>query len=494
MKRIKERDNNILHAITLIIMFLFSFIYIQGKPGDASCMSIEAEEKLGKQYLAEIKRQVNLVDDDFAQEYISNLGNYITSHLDSKPFPLNFYIINDRQLNAFAAPGGHIFIYTGLIEIMDLDQLAGIICHEMAHVTLRHISNQVEKGKIIGLATMAGILAGAMLGGEAADAMIVGSLAAGQQVMLSYSREDERQADTIGITYASNSGFEPSAMIGALTKIQQGQYKVNEIPPYLLTHPLGPWRMSNIESLVMLFPSNSMEKVNIEPFREDYPLIKTILKAKYSDTLRAEKAFNAELQEDPDSSLAHLGIALILKGRAEYTGAIGHFQKALKGMSDPLLVLRYISESYQLMGKNEEAIKVLEDAMKSKYRSDKSSLFLLATAYQNLEEYSKAAEIYERLAFMEPVKDQLFYELGMVYGRQDKLGLAHYNFGIYFKRIYRMKESQFHFQKAMELAGDDITLQEKIKKAMDEMIKEGNMPGGPPEGEGRTGPDLLQNY
>jgi predicted Zn-dependent protease len=488
MKRIKKRDNHILHTIILIIVSLSIFIYTQGKPGTVFCMSIDAEEKLGSQYLAEIKRQVNLVDDDFAQEYISNLCSYITSHLDSRPFPFNFYIINDKQLNAFATPGGHIFIYTGLIEMMDLDQLADIICHEIAHVTLRHISNRVEKGKIVGLATMAGILAGAMLGGDAADAVITGSLAAGEQVMLSYSREDERQADTIGLTYSSNSGFDPSAMIGALTKIQQGQYNLNEIPPYLLTHPVGPWRMSNIESLLVSFPSNPVEKDNTEPFREDYPLFKTILKARYSDTLTAERIFTEKLREDPDSPLDHLGIALILKGRAEYTGAIDHFQKALQGMPGSLPILRYMSETYQLMGKNEEAIKLLEDAMRLKYRNDKSSLFLLATAYQNLEEYSKAAEIYERLTFMEPVKDQLFYDLGMTYGRQDKLGLAHYNFGVYFNRINRMEESMFHFQKAMELAGNDIALREKIKKAMEEMMMEGNMPGGSPIDEGQTRP------
>jgi len=477
MKRIKKRDNHIIHIIALIIISLSSFIYLQGKPGTAFCMSIDAEEKLGRQFLAEVKQQLNLVDDDFAQEYISNLGGYLTSHLDSRPFPFNFYIIDNNQLNAFAAPGGHIFLYTGLIEIMDLDQLADIICHEMAHVTLRHISNQVEKGKMVSLATMAGLLAGAILGGEAGDAMITGSLAAGEQVMLSYSREDERQADQIGIKYASDSGFDPSAMIGALTKIQQGHYNINEIPAYLLTHPLGPERMSYIESLLTIFSSNPIEKDNTEHFREDYPFLKTILKAKYSDPRAAERNFNEELQKDPDSSLAHLGIALIQKDRAEYAGAIDHFQKAMKGMSDPFPVLRYISETYQLMGENEKAIEILENTINSKYRNDKSSLFLLATAYQNLEEYSKAAEIYERLTFMEPVKDQLFYELGMTYGRQDKLVLAHYNFGIYFKRINRMEESKFHFQTAMELAGNDIALQEKIKKAMGKDMMERKSPG-----------------
>jgi len=284
-------------------------------------------------------------------------------------------------------------------------------------------------------------------------------------------------------------------MIGALTKIEQGQYNINEIPAYLLTHPMGPERMSSIESMLASYSSRTIENDLTVPFRKNYPLLITIMKAKYSDTLKAEKTFNAELQKDPDSSLAHLGIAIILRDRAEYTGAIDHFQKALQGMPDILPVLRYLSETYQLMGKNEESIKLLEDAMNSKHRNDKSSLFLLATAYQNLEEYSKAAEIYERLTFMEPVKDQLFYELGMTYGRQDRLGLAHYNFGIYFKRMNRIGESMFHFQKAMELAGDDTALREKIIKAMDEGMMEGINPGtSPSDGKGRPRPDLLQYY
>jgi Flp pilus assembly protein TadD len=147
-----------------------------------------------------------------------------------------------------------------------------------------------------------------------------------------------------------------------------------------------------------------------------------------------------------------------------------------------------MSETYQLMGQNREAIKVLEDAMRLKNKNDKSLLFLLATAYQNLEEFSKAAEIYERLTYMEPVKDQLFYNLGMTYGRQDRLALAHYNFGIYYKRINNIQESRFHFQKARELAGNDSALQEKIKKAMEGMEEKKPGGGNPRGGEGLARP------
>ena len=109
-----------------------------------------------------------------------------------------------------------------------------------------------------------------------------------------------------------------------------------------------------------------------------------------------------------------------------------------------------------------KAIKILEDALKLSAGDDKSTLFLLAKAYQNLEEYSKAAEIYNRLTFMEPAKDKVFYNLGLIYGKEDRLGLAHYNFGIYFKRLKNMKEAMFHFQKAEKMAFDDTALQDKI--------------------------------
>ena len=131
--------------------------------------------------------------------------------------------------------------------------------------------------------------------------------------------------------------------------------------------------------------------------------------------------------------------------------------------------LRYLSETFQLMGKNREAIKILKDALKLSAGDDKSTLFLLAKSYQNLEEYSKAAEIYTRLTFMEPVKDQVFYNLGMIYGKDDRLALAHYNFGIYFKRLKNIKEAMFHFQKAEKMAVGDSILQDKIKMAMEEM-------------------------
>ena len=86
---------------------------LYGQP-TAFAMSIEEERKMGDEFLVSVKNQLNLVEDDYVVQFINDLGNYIISHLETKPFQFNFYVVKEKQLNAFAGPGGHIFLYTGL--------------------------------------------------------------------------------------------------------------------------------------------------------------------------------------------------------------------------------------------------------------------------------------------------------------------------------------------------------------------------------------------
>jgi tetratricopeptide (TPR) repeat protein len=197
----------------------------------------------------------------------------------------------------------------------------------------------------------------------------------------------------------------------------------------------------------------------------------------------AEKYFRSELEKDPESPLTNLGLAIALKEKSEYSKSIEHFKRSIEeGLPDPLPALRLLSEAYQLQGKDKEAINTLRKALELNDK-DKSTLFMLASSYQNSEEYIKASEIYEKLTFMEPVKNDVYYNLGITYGRQDNLGLAHYNFGIYYKKTNRIQEARFHFEKAREYSGDNPKLQEKIKKAMEDTRekKPGGRDGTPPD-------------
>ena len=450
--------------ILLISSLLLSFhLYTEGSR--AFALSVEEEKILGQKFLAKVHKYFDLVDDDFVNEYINGLGHYLISPLKTKHFAYRFYVIKDNALNAFAAPGGYIFIFSGLIEVMDeVDELAAVTSHEIGHVSGRHLAHRIEQTKKIGLATMAGMLAGVLIGGKAAGAIMTGSMAASIQKQLSYSRNDERHADQLGFKYMDQAGFDPSGMIATLKKIQQGHWLgTDRIPSYLLTHPGGPERISNVESMMTHY-IRKPENRKVAQFRRLFPLYKTVLRAKYMEPREAERLFNRLLEKDPDSTMAHLGLGIVWKERSEYDLAVDHLQGALKGQPDSLLVLKNLGEAYQLKGQNGEAIGVLEKVLKIDDR-DKSALFLMALSYQNLEEYPKAVRLYERLTSMQPVKEEVFYNLGVSYGRQNKLALAHYNFGLYFEKLGKKQKAGFHFQKAKDLSNNDPALKRRIQKA-----------------------------
>jgi beta-barrel assembly-enhancing protease len=463
------RRLNIIGNFFLITVSITAILFA-GVP-NVRGMSIDEETKLGGEFLTSVKKEVPLIDDTFVNDYITDLGKCLEQYQDTKPFPLNFYVIKDNQLNAFAGPGGYVFVYSGLINAMNqVDELASVISHEEGHVEARHLSSQADQSKLVTLGTLAGVLAGALLGGQAADALIVGSMAAGVQKQLSYSRDDERQADQMGFKKAYKAGFDPEAFISALAELQRGDYGSEQVPAYLLTHPVDSERMASLKAMSSDHPE-TVKSEEVDRLRRDYPLFRTMVKALSSDPREAERHFSQELEKTPDSSLAHLGLGMALEKKGDYSGAIGQLNKALSGLPDKTPVLRYLGEAYESNGQFNEAINAFEKALQIKSK-DKDVLYMLAMSYQEAEQYPKAVEIYERLTFMEPVKDDVFYNLGTSLGREGNLGLAHYNLGLYSKRMGDMETAEFHFKKAGELAADNQALQEKLKKEMEDLKKQ----------------------
>ena len=428
-------------------------------------LSLHDEEILGQRFLASIRYQFDLLDDDFANDYINALGHYLIKPVHPKHFYYHFYIINLQQVNAFAAPGGHIFFYSGLIQAMDeIDELASVMCHEIGHVAARHLSQRIERASKIGLAQLAGMLAGVFIGGGAGAALMTGSQAAGAQSQLAYSRTDERQADQLGFKYMNQSGFDPSGMVSMLEKLQEGRwFGSNTIPQYLLTHPGGPERISNTEAMLGDYESGPGNEFT-ETLKTFFPLFRAVVVANWIDPAEAEELFNQELDSEPHSVPAHLGLGIVLKESWEYQAAVAHFKKALEVAPQSVPVLVNLGEAYQLMGEDRQAIAVLQKALAIDSRN-RGALFLLANTYQSLDDHENAIPLYRKLTVLGPVKNQVFYNLGVSYGRINRLGHAHYNFGVYFARRGNKEKAEFHFRTAMEHAGNDPGLKRRIQKA-----------------------------
>ncbi|MBW1731510.1 MAG: M48 family metalloprotease [Deltaproteobacteria bacterium] len=452
--------------IVWLTCFAFTLASILVCPSKGLALSIEQETALGKKFLANIKQHFALLDDPFAQEYIDELGNALGKTVIVKPFPFHFYIIKKNDLNAFAGPGGHIFVYSGLIGAMDnVDELAGVLAHEMGHITARHLSQRIEQGEKIGLATMAAVLAGILIGGQVGAALTTGSVAAGIQTQLHYSREDERQADQLGFKYATQAGFEPIGLLNALRIIQRHSWaQADRVPPYLLTHPTGPERIANLESMIQAYhPGIDTGKQAIK-LRRLFPVFRTIVRAKCGDPDRMKEVFETELHKGTHCSLAHLGLGIVYKARSEYLEAIRHLRLALEQMPESVPICRELGEAYQLKGDDRLALPLFERIL-ARRPDDRQTMLLLAISYENLEYYDRAIRLLKRLASYEKVSPNVFYHLGLCYGRLNKLALAHYYFGTYFKRLRKYQKARFHFREAKRLATNDRSLQDRIDKA-----------------------------
>ena len=453
--------------ILLVVLFIITTPLADSL---AAFLSPEEETKLGERFLKSIKSHYEFADYPYIDQYINDLGTYIGRQIEIPYFPLNFYVVKENNLNAFAAPAGHVFIFSGLINAMEnVDELASILAHELGHVSARHLASRIERSKKIGMATIAGVLAGILAGGKAAGALMTSSIAAGIQAELGYSREDERQADHLGFKYTHASGFNVEGMITVLKKIQRERwYGGGGIPPYLLTHPGTPERMSNIETMLQGY-EKMPDTDKAKELRSRFPLFHAMVLALCNDKEDATREFKKRLIADPESIVANYGLGLILKREGKINKALNHFKIALRKKEGSIPIMFAMGKAYQMNGQYENSVSILQEALKISPK-DKEIMYLLALSFQHLEQYSQASRIYNKLTFLPPVKDGVYYNLGLVYGRQGKLALAHYNLGIYFSKLRRREKALFHFNKAKELAGSKPELKEKIDKALKGLV------------------------
>jgi predicted Zn-dependent protease len=449
--------------ILVSVLFIVSTCVVDSP---AAFLSPEEETQLGDRFLRSITSQYELSDYPYIVQYINELGSYLGRRIEVPYFPLNFYVVKADDINAFAAPAGHVFTFSGLIKVTeDVDELAAVLAHELGHVSARHLAERIERSKKIGMATMAGVLAGILAGGKAAGALMTGSVAAGIQAELGYSRENESQADQLGFKYDSSAGFDPRAMVSVLKKIErESGYGTGEIPPYLLTHPGAPERIAAIEVMLQGYEKPPDTKETKE-LRARFPVFRTMVVALCQDKEAARREFRKGLAADPESFMAHYGLGLLQEREGLADEALNHLKIALRQQPDSVPIMYALGEAYQTSGQYENSISILNKALEQS-PDDKGIMYLLGLSFQNLEQYDHASRIFERLTFLPPVKDRVYYDLGVVYGRQGKLALAHYNLGIYSTKLNKREEALFHFKKASELAGSDPALKEKIDKAL----------------------------
>jgi beta-barrel assembly-enhancing protease len=221
--------------------------------------SIEREIALGKGLAQEVERTSKLIDDPVVVEYVNRVGQNLVRNSDAR-VPFTIKVIDSDEVNAFALPGGFFYVNSGLIlRAQEESELAGVMAHEISHVIARHGTKQATKGEMMQLATIPLILLGP--GGWAGYGIYQALNLAIPLSYLKFSRDDEREADYLGIQYMYKAGYDPNSYVTFFERIQADEKRrPGSIPRLFSTHPPTPERIELAQK----------EIARVLPERDDY--------------------------------------------------------------------------------------------------------------------------------------------------------------------------------------------------------------------------------
>ncbi|WP_171266034.1 M48 family metalloprotease [Acinetobacter sp. LoGeW2-3] len=233
----------------------------------------QKERMIGEKVYRQVQKQLPVVQNPWMEDQLFSVFSHILSQTQLQQ-PIGLVVVNDPQINAFAVPGGLFALNMGLLNsARNMDEVAGVMAHEIAHVTQRHYSRSQEAFKGQGLLALAGILVGALVAsqadGDAGAAVMMGSQAALMDQQLSYSRNQEREADRIGMQYMYASGYNPQSMADFFEVMHRSTSRLSFLPDFWFTHPLTTERMSEAR-----LRANQMPKVKPKLIDQNFEIIR----------------------------------------------------------------------------------------------------------------------------------------------------------------------------------------------------------------------------
>ena len=229
--------------------------------------SLDKEIAWGKQLADEVARESKIDDDPILSEYVNRVGQNLARNSDAK-VPFTFRVIDGEELNAFALPGGYVFVYTGLIKLAsEEDEFAGALAHEIAHVAARHMTCRASQEQI---AKTAGVLPGILLGPLGGWAARQAAGVAIPMTFRSFSRHDEAEADYLGVQYMYKAGYDPQSFVSFFEKVKaQEKKKPGTLAKAFSSHPPTPDRiLKTQEEIRTVLPARPEYIVNTSEFNE----------------------------------------------------------------------------------------------------------------------------------------------------------------------------------------------------------------------------------
>jgi len=312
--------------LLILLLVAVSRVAAQGLPdlGEAaqSDFSPHQERRLGENIMREVRIDRGYYDDTEATDYLNNLGTRLAAQSSDARQSFEFFLMRDTQINAFALPGGFIGVNTGLIlGAQSESEAASVLAHEIAHVTQRHIARmfaQQKQSQLVSLAAMALAILAARASAQAGEAAVMLAQAGAIQSQINFTRDNEREADRVGLQILERAGFDPRGMATFFERLQRAT-RVYEggAPSYLRTHPLTYERIADVQSRIDALSYRQI------PDGLDFQLIRAKLRAELDSPREAVAFFREGLAERRflSEAASRYGLALSLLRAEDHAGA-----------------------------------------------------------------------------------------------------------------------------------------------------------------------------
>lgn len=412
--------------------------------GDTSgqVLSPQQDRALGAAFMRQIRAEDLVLEDTEITRYLNNLGRRLVIHSENPGTDFNFFMVNDPQINAFAGPGGNIGINIGLFTAAESEsELAGVMAHEIAHITQRHLARAFDSAQRQSLTHTAALLAAILIGTQNTEAGVAAAqatAAASLQQQINFTRANEKEADRIGIRALAGAGLDPNGMSAFFERLQKNARLYGTRPPeFLSTHPVTSNRIAEADARAAAYPPTS------KPDNPDFLLLRARLRAagyanpaqvltdierykgnnggnevedrfefalllakvdRYDEAIAIMRTLHAG---DPDRLTYRLALGRLLSMADRTRAAIRLYRESLQLYPHEPALVQALAATHMLKNDNKKAMDILEHS----YPADPASFKLLAEAAgksgNELRRHTAMAEYYSLNGFTTQAVKQL---------------------------------------------------------------------------------------
>lgn len=442
------------------------------KLGDASSSVISAEQeyRIGRAWLRQLRAQAPIIQDPLIHDYLYELVYRLASNSDLQNPQIEMVVIQSPDINAFAVPGGVMGLNGGLLlNARSEDELAGVIAHELAHLSQRHFARALERSQNTSWATLAALLASvaiaATAGGDAGMAALATTQAAAIESQLRFSRSNEQEADRVGMQTLARSGMNPGAMADFFEALQRSMRYYGTLPPeFLLTHPVTESRITDARTRAAQLPSRP-NSTSLE-----FALMKMRAQILFAqDTNATILDLQTQRKNSPQILEAvEYGLACAYRKANQLDLALKNINQLVEYRPQRITYIATKAEILGQMGRYDEAATLLKGALK--YSPDN---FVLSTLYASslikIGQEEEAINILRYQLTQRETLPLLWNLLAEAHGKSnDRLGVYQAKAEYYYLHGRTMSAIE-QLQYALPLAEKQFQTAARINARMEEM-------------------------